>query len=68
MPVPPSPSYKDQMDFTHEVEHPAALLVRGAQPFNAEPPAAALVEFGVTPEELVYCRNHSAFCYLLRLS
>ena len=56
-------SFKDQMDFSREVDHPDVLIVRGEQPFNAEPPIAALVEYGVTPEELVYCRNHSAFSH-----
>ncbi|KAI0761002.1 molybdopterin binding oxidoreductase [Trametes elegans] len=46
------------MDYTHEVPHSQHLVVRAAQPFNAEPIAAALVEFPITPEELIYCRNH----------
>ncbi|KAI0635522.1 molybdopterin binding oxidoreductase [Trametes polyzona] len=46
------------MDYTHEVPHSNLLVVRADQPFNAEPTAAALVEFPITPEELVYCRNH----------
>ncbi|EJD06445.1 molybdopterin binding oxidoreductase [Fomitiporia mediterranea MF3/22] len=50
----------DDMDFTREVSHADGLIVRGEKPFNAEPPASALVEFRYTPEELVYCRNHSA--------
>jgi sulfite oxidase len=49
------------MDYSREVEHTQQLLVRGRQPFNAEPPASALVEFKYTPEELIYCRNHGAF-------
>ena len=47
------------MDFTREVEHSDRLVVRGDRPFNAEPVAAGLVEFKYTPEELIYCRNHS---------
>lgn len=47
------------MDYTGEVEHSDQLIIRGAQPFNAEPLASALVEFVYTPEELIYCRNHS---------
>ncbi|KAH8117832.1 molybdopterin binding oxidoreductase [Phellopilus nigrolimitatus] len=47
------------MNFSFEVPHSEGLIVRGAQPFNAEPPASALVEFRYTPEELIYCRNHS---------
>lgn len=46
------------MDYTHEVPHSELLVVQGREPFNAEPRAAALVEFAVTPEDLVYCRNH----------
>ena len=53
-----------KMDFTNEVDHVDGLLVRGAQPFNAEPPTSTLVDFGgVTPEELIYCRNHSTSSY-----
>lgn len=46
------------MDFSREVPHSDLLVVRGHQPFNAEPKASALVEFPITPDELVYCRNH----------
>ncbi|KAI9061206.1 molybdopterin binding oxidoreductase [Trametes sanguinea] len=46
------------MDYTDEVPHSDLLVVRADQPFNAEPTAAALVEFPITPEELIYCRNH----------
>ena len=46
------------MDFSREVAHSKLLIIRGQQPFNAEPKASALVQFPVTPEELVYCRNH----------
>ena len=55
------------MDYSREVEHPQAdrLIVRGDQPFNAEPTAAQLVEFEFTPEELIYCRNHSTFLCLV---
>ncbi|KAF8876735.1 Oxidoreductase, molybdopterin-binding domain-containing protein [Infundibulicybe gibba] len=38
--------------------HSELLVVQGAQPCNAEPLASALVEFNLTPEDLVYCRNH----------
>ena len=48
----------DDMDYSEEVPHSEHLVVRGTEPFNAEPTAAALVEFPITPEELVYCRNH----------
>jgi len=46
------------MDYSCEPEHSTHLVVRGEHPFNAEPSAAALVEFPLTPEELIYCRNH----------
>jgi sulfite oxidase len=46
------------MDYSAEPPYSALLDVRGTQPINAEPTAAALVEFNVTPEDLVYCRNH----------
>lgn len=55
------------MDYSREVQHPQAdrLIVRGDRPFNAEPTAAQLVEFDYTPEELIYCRNHSMIPYNL---
>ena len=46
------------MDYSLEVPHSQLLVVRGQQPFNAEPKASALVEFPITPDDLVYCRNH----------
>ena len=46
------------MDYSREVEHSRHLIVRGKEPFNAEPKTSALVEFKVTPDDLVYCRNH----------
>ena len=46
------------MDFTSEPLHSPLLHIQEPQPFNAEPSAASLVEFALTPEELVYCRNH----------
>jgi len=46
------------MDFTSEPLHSSLLHIQESQPFNAEPSAASLVEFALTPEELVYCRNH----------
>ena len=46
------------MDYSNEVPHSELLIVRGKEPFNAEPKASALVEFSITPDELVYCRNH----------
>ncbi|CAK5268584.1 unnamed protein product [Mycena citricolor] len=39
-------------------EHSDSLVIRGARPLNAEARAADLVEFEITPERLVYCRNH----------
>ncbi|KAF7969550.1 hypothetical protein HWV62_8669 [Athelia sp. TMB] len=46
------------MDYTNEVNHSELLTIQGAQPFNAEPPVDQLVQFAITPEDLVYCRNH----------
>ncbi|KAI0649547.1 molybdopterin binding oxidoreductase [Trametes meyenii] len=46
------------MDYSCEVPHSHLLVVRAEEPFNAEPTAAALVEFPITPEDLIYCRNH----------
>jgi sulfite oxidase len=46
------------MDYSEEPAHSSLLIVQGQEPFNAEPTAAALVEFPITPEDLVYCRNH----------
>jgi sulfite oxidase len=39
------------------VRHPI-LLVRAAQPFNAEPPAALLTDSFLTPNDIFYVRNH----------
>jgi sulfite oxidase len=46
------------MDYSAEPTHSELLFVQANQPFNAEPPTSALVEFDLTPEDLVYCRNH----------
>lgn len=46
------------MDYTSEPQHSALLNIQDSQPFNAEPSASDLVEFALTPEDLVYCRNH----------
>ena len=46
------------MDYTNEVPHSDLLSIKGQQPFNAEPDVSALVEFKLTPEDLIYCRNH----------
>ncbi|KAJ3532649.1 hypothetical protein NMY22_g7658 [Coprinellus aureogranulatus] len=46
------------MAYSCEPAHSALLTVQAQEPFNAEPSAAALVEFPITPEDLVYCRNH----------
>ncbi|KAJ6577239.1 Oxidoreductase, molybdopterin-binding domain-containing protein [Mycena capillaripes] len=50
------------MNYADEPPHSGLLTVRGTEPYNAEPPAAALVEFEQTPEDLVYCRNHGPVC------
>jgi sulfite oxidase len=46
------------MDYSAEPPYSTLLDVRDLQPINAEPTAASLVEFNITPENLVYCRNH----------
>lgn len=46
------------MDYSNEPPHSELLVVKGKEPFNAEPEVSALVEFKYTPEDLVYCRNH----------
>ncbi|KAJ2920619.1 hypothetical protein H1R20_g16474, partial [Candolleomyces eurysporus] len=46
------------MDYSCEPVHSTLLNIQAKEPFNAEPTAAALVEFPITPEDLVYCRNH----------
>ena len=46
------------MDYSAEPLHSDILIVQGSNPFNAEPPVTSLVEFHLTPEDLVYCRNH----------
>ncbi|KAG6896559.1 hypothetical protein C0992_007452 [Termitomyces sp. T32_za158] len=48
------------MDYYYTAERPHSdlLKVQGDRPFNAEAPVASLVEFNITPEDLVYCRNH----------
>ncbi|KAJ6544829.1 Oxidoreductase, molybdopterin-binding domain-containing protein [Mycena vulgaris] len=50
------------MSYADEPQRSDQLTVQGTEPFNAEPPAAALVEFEYTPEDLVYCRNHGPVC------
>lgn len=47
------------MDYTNEPLRSESLITRALRPFNAEPPVSVLVEFQITPEDLVYCRNHS---------
>lgn len=46
------------MDYSCEPVHSSLLNIQAKEPFNAEPTAEALVEFPITPEDLVYCRNH----------
>ncbi|KAL0580006.1 hypothetical protein V5O48_002009 [Marasmius crinis-equi] len=46
------------MDYSNEPPHSEVLVVQAQEPFNAEAPTPALVEFQRTPEDLVYCRNH----------
>ncbi|PFH46815.1 hypothetical protein AMATHDRAFT_7387 [Amanita thiersii Skay4041] len=46
------------MDYSLEPPHSNQLIVRALKPFNAEPSVSALVEFPLTPSDLIYCRNH----------
>jgi sulfite oxidase len=46
------------MDYSLEPPHSEHLVIQAKEPFNAEAPTEALVEFAITPEDLVYCRNH----------
>ena len=46
------------MDYSQEPPHSEHLVVQAKEPFNAEAPVATLVEFALTPEDLVYARNH----------
>ncbi|KAF8622583.1 hypothetical protein AX15_006927 [Amanita polypyramis BW_CC] len=48
------------MNYTKDLSHSELLTVRSSRPFNAEPPVSVLVEYNITPEDLVYCRNHSS--------
>ncbi|KAF7327560.1 hypothetical protein MKEN_00335000 [Mycena kentingensis (nom. inval.)] len=50
------------MNYDDEPERSDLLIVQGTEPFNAEAPAAALAEYSITPDELVYCRNHGPVC------
>ncbi|OCH95336.1 molybdopterin binding oxidoreductase [Obba rivulosa] len=47
------------MDFSNEPQHSVQLIARAEKPWNAEPELDKLVQHNITPEELVYCRNHS---------
>ncbi|TFY64121.1 hypothetical protein EVJ58_g2829 [Rhodofomes roseus] len=46
------------MNFSQEPKHSDKLHELGAQPYNAEPDIAELVQHPYTPDELVYSRNH----------
>nr|GAT60909.1 predicted protein [Mycena chlorophos] len=50
------------MDYSDEPLRSEQLLVQATKPYNAEPPVDALVEFPITPDSLLYCRNHSPVC------
>lgn len=41
------------------------LIVHQEQPLNAEPPLEQLIAHPITPEELVYARNHCALSFVL---
>lgn len=50
---------KDLFDpWSREPRRHAALSPRSMKPFNAEPPAALLVDHFLTPNDLFYVRNH----------
>jgi sulfite oxidase len=53
------PTLPPDMDYTNEPPRSEILITRSLRPFNAEPPVSVLVEYQITPEDLVYCRNHS---------
>lgn len=53
------------LDFTHEPRHSTDLVkVQSKEPFNAEPNVETLIQYEVTPERLVYCRNHGPICLI----
>lgn len=43
---------------------PSSLRVHTKDPFNAEPKSSNLVDYDVTPEHLIYARNHGPISYL----
>lgn len=49
------------MDFSKEPQHSDKLEVLDKEPFNAEPDVAELITHSLTPDELVYCRNHCGY-------
>lgn len=48
------------MDFENEADHTAAsdAVVHTERPWNAEPHVSTLINYPITPIELVYSRNH----------
>lgn len=49
------------MDFSSEPAHSDKLNVKEEKPWNAEPYLEELIKHPLTPEDLMYCRNHSAY-------
>lgn len=52
------PSKQVADPYANEPKRHRALVVRSAQPFNAETPTDALGSGPTTPNELFYVRNH----------
>lgn len=49
----------DDLLYSLEPPHSAQLsIIQAKRPFNAEPPSSELAEFSLTPEDMVYARNH----------
>lgn len=47
-----------ELDYSHEPQRDASLLVRKDKPFNAEPRMQDLIKHYITPEALMFCRSH----------
>lgn len=46
------------MDFSKEPPHSDYLTAKSEQPWNAEPELSELIKYSLTPEELIFSRNH----------
>lgn len=61
----PSRFSSHPIEFTEDPPHPSSLSnIQAKEPFNAEPDPALLVQHNITPENLVYCRNHGPICQI----